>query len=277
MLNKILRGVILTGIFLVPFIPLYVANTMFFPFITGKNFVFRVIVEIIFAVWAILALRDNSYLPKKSLILYSVGAFLAVMTVADIFGASFYRSFWSNYERMEGLVALLHMCAYFFVLGSVLNTDKLWDRYMKTILGAGCLIVLYAMGQLAGFFVINQGFFRKMILSAYDNTCCITGIYISELLIASHIVPWSIDTNNRLNPRNGLCLNALHDRAFDKGLISISEDLRIVVSPLVYKQESKRHNLEFITNYVNKEIRLPSRFLPDQNLLEYHRQNIFRG
>ncbi len=160
MLNKILRGVILTGIFLVPFIPLYVANTMFFPFITGKNFVFRVIVEIIFAVWAILALRDNSYLPKKSLILYSVGAFLAVMTVADIFGASFYRSFWSNYERMEGLVALLHMCAYFFVLGSVLNTDKLWDRYMKTILGAGCLIVLYAMGQLAGFFVINQGFFR---------------------------------------------------------------------------------------------------------------------
>ncbi|MBU2053523.1 MAG: HNH endonuclease [Proteobacteria bacterium] len=124
---------------------------------------------------------------------------------------------------------------------------------------------------------INQGFFRKMILSAYDNTCCITGISISELLIASHIVPWSIDTNNRLNPRNGLCLNALHDRAFDKGLISISEDLRIVVSPLIYKQESKRHNLEFITNYVNKEIRLPSRFLPDQNLLEYHRQNIFRG
>ncbi|MCK9196311.1 MAG: HNH endonuclease [Syntrophales bacterium] len=124
---------------------------------------------------------------------------------------------------------------------------------------------------------IKQEFFRKMILSAYDNTCCITGISISELLIASHIVPWSTDTKNRLNPRNGLCLNALHDRAFDKGLISISGDLRIVVSPLIYQQESKRHNLEFITDYVNKEIRLPSRFLPDQNLLEYHRQNIFRG
>ena len=124
---------------------------------------------------------------------------------------------------------------------------------------------------------IKQEFFRKMILSAYDNTCCITGISISELLIASHIVPWSTDTKNRLNPRNGLCLNALHDRAFDKGLISISGDLRIVVSPLIYQQESKQHDLEFITDYVNKEIRLPSRFLPDHNLLEYHRQNIFRG
>jgi putative restriction endonuclease len=124
---------------------------------------------------------------------------------------------------------------------------------------------------------IKQEFFRKMILSAYDNTCCITGISISELLIASHIVPWSADTKNRLNPRNGLCLNALHDRAFDKGLISISGDLRIVVSPLIYQQESKQHDLEFITDYVNKEMRLPSRFLPDHNLLEYHRQNIFRG
>ncbi|QTA93412.1 HNH endonuclease [Desulfonema magnum] len=63
---------------------------------------------------------------------------------------------------------------------------------------------------------INQNFFRQMILASYNNTCCITGMFVPDLLIASHIVPWSVDEDNRLNPSNGLCLNALHDRAFDK-------------------------------------------------------------
>ncbi len=159
-LNKILRNITLVGIFLIPLIPLYVADSMFFPFITGKNFAFRIIVEIIFAFWVLLVLRDRSYAPGKSAILYSVGAFLAVITLADIFGANFYRSFWSNYERMEGLVALIHMCGYFLVVGSVLNTEKLWSRYFKTILGVGVATVFFVFAQLGGFFKINQGAWR---------------------------------------------------------------------------------------------------------------------
>ena len=112
-LNKFLRNTILAGIWLIPFIPLYVANSMFFPFITGKNFAFRIIVEIIFALWIVLALRDRSYAPNKSAILYSILTFMAVLTVADIFGANLFRSLWSNFERMEGLVALLHLLGYF--------------------------------------------------------------------------------------------------------------------------------------------------------------------
>ena len=65
----------------------------------------------------------------------------------------------------------------------------------------------------------NQSFFRRMILASYDARCAITGISEPELLVASHIVPWSVDKAVRLDPRNGICLNALHDRAFDKGLI----------------------------------------------------------
>ncbi len=159
-LNKILRNIILVGLFTIPFIPLYVADSMFFPFITGKNFAFRIVVEIIFACWSLLILRDRSYAPKKTLILSSVGAFLGIMTLADILGANFYRSFWSNYERMEGLIALIHMCGYFLVLGSVLNTQKLWDRYFKTILGVGVLIVFYVFAQVGGLFRIDQGAFR---------------------------------------------------------------------------------------------------------------------
>src|SRR5258708_2851259 len=65
---------------------------------------------------------------------------------------------------------------------------------------------------------VNQSFFRRRIVSAYECRCCVTGLRVPELLVASHIIPWAEDVPNRLNPRNGLCLNALHDRAFDRGL-----------------------------------------------------------
>lgn len=71
---------------------------------------------------------------------------------------------------------------------------------------------------------VNQNFFRKMILSSYDNKCCITRLSLPKLLVASHIIPWSEDIQNRMNPRNGLCLNALHDKAFDDGYMSISDE-----------------------------------------------------
>jgi putative restriction endonuclease len=116
---------------------------------------------------------------------------------------------------------------------------------------------------------INQDFFRKMILTSYNNLCCVTGIDNIELLIASHIVPWSSDKKNRLNPMNGLCLNALHDLAFDKGLISIDEKYRVIVSKKV------KHKL--ILQYDRKPIILPKRFIPDQVFLNFHRKNIFLG
>jgi HNH endonuclease len=114
---------------------------------------------------------------------------------------------------------------------------------------------------------VNQALFRKIILSSYDEKCCITGIDNSELLIASHIVPWAQDTKNRMNPKNGVCLNALHDRAFDRGLITISEDYRVLVSDRV------KH--EILRKYNQTPIHLPGRFHPDQNFLKFHRNEIF--
>lgn len=114
---------------------------------------------------------------------------------------------------------------------------------------------------------IGQRNFREMILSAYDSTCCITGVNNPELLIASHIVPWAKDKKNRLNPMNGLCLNALHDRAFDRGLITLDKKYRVVVSSLA------KH--ELIMTYASHQITMPSRFHPSQDFLEFHRTNIF--
>ncbi|MEP7195288.1 MAG: HNH endonuclease [Saprospiraceae bacterium] len=118
---------------------------------------------------------------------------------------------------------------------------------------------------------VNQSIFRSIILATYNNCCCITGIENSELLIASHIVPWSKDEQNRLNPMNGLCLNALHDKAFDIGLMTISaDDYSILISP---KFKSKNLPMAIENNFIafeNKHIRLPDKFLPSKELLKKH-------
>ena len=123
---------------------------------------------------------------------------------------------------------------------------------------------------------VNQDFFRRAVLSAYDSACCLTGINIPELLCASHIVPWSVDPNNRTNPSNGLCLNALHDRAFDRGLMTINSDFRIVVSSKFGKFGEP--NLKtMLMDFNGKQISMPKHFVPRSDFLQHHRTHIFQG
>ncbi|MDR3792035.1 MAG: HNH endonuclease [Terracidiphilus sp.] len=124
---------------------------------------------------------------------------------------------------------------------------------------------------------IGQGFFRRSVLSAYEFKCCITGLAVPELLVASHIVPWRADPANRLNPKNGLCLSAIHDRAFDLGLIAISDDLRILISNRLRSSGVNSYIGHTFRSYADKTIALPEKFPPDASFLKYHRENVFRG
>lgn len=94
------------------------------------------------------------------------------------------------------------------------------------------------------------------------------------MLIAGHIKPWSIDEKNRLNPSNGIAINALHDKAFDAGLLTITPDYKIKISSNLLKDARKPNIEEYFLRYDQKDIILPSRFLPDPEFLEYH--NNFR-
>lgn len=123
---------------------------------------------------------------------------------------------------------------------------------------------------------VNQSFFRNSILAAYNNTCCITGLQQSELLIAGHIKPWGVDEKNRLNPRNGIAINALHDKAFENGLITITPNYRIKISSTLKKQNNNAIITEYFLRYENEEIKLPSRFLPEKEFLEYHNDEKFK-
>ena len=120
---------------------------------------------------------------------------------------------------------------------------------------------------------VGQGFFRKAVLSAYNYQCCITGLSLPKLLVASHIVPWKEDPSNRLNPRNGLSLSMLHDKAFDIGIITINEDMTVRVS----RRERVKDDfyVSALLNYEGKPISLPEKFQPHADFLAYHREHIF--
>lgn len=121
---------------------------------------------------------------------------------------------------------------------------------------------------------VNQSFFRRSILASYNNTCCITGMQQPDFLIAGHIKPWSIDEKNRLNPQNGIAINALHDKAFETGLMTITTDFKIKISPVLFKQKHSKTIEDYFLKFDNQNIILPSRFLPSIEFLKYH--NDFR-
>ncbi len=118
---------------------------------------------------------------------------------------------------------------------------------------------------------VNQSFFRRRILSAYDFRCCVTGLNIPPLLTASHILPWSQDQKNRLNPQNGLCLNAVHDRAFDRHMMWVEEDFVIRFAPcLLSATEKTEESVNWLTQFEGRQLILPDHFKPSLVFLKTH-------
>ncbi len=126
---------------------------------------------------------------------------------------------------------------------------------------------------------VGQSFFRSAVLNSYGNRCCITGISKPELLIASHIKPWKVSDERaeRTNPSNGLCLNALHDKAFDQGLITIDKNYKIIISKRIKEAEMDPETRAWFMMYENQKISLPEKFLPGKDFIEYHNDVIFQG
>lgn len=146
-MNRYLRYALLIGLFAVPFLVFIVTPSLFFPYITGKNFAFRALVEILLGIWAILALRDPAYRPRMSAITASFVFLIATMGISTIFAENPLKSFWSNFERMEGYITLLHLGGYFLLLSTVLKGEGLWERWFQTTLAANALMCGYALLQ----------------------------------------------------------------------------------------------------------------------------------
>jgi putative restriction endonuclease len=122
-----------------------------------------------------------------------------------------------------------------------------------------------------------QSFFRRTVLASYEYKCSFCGLDIRALLNASHIIPWKVSAERRADPRNGLCLCALHDRAFDRGLIAVSATYQVLISKRLKRLNPAPLHLVAFADLEGKRINLPERFLPSDHCLNQHRTAIFVG
>lgn len=187
-IHKILaNAVVLLGFAVVPFIPFIVlSESTFFPFIVGKNFAFRVVAELMLAAWVVLAVIDPAYRPKRSYLFGSFAAFVGIITLAAIFGENPTKSFWSNFERMEGVVTYFHLFAYFVIASTVLTVRDLWRPYLNLHLAVGVIMAVYGVLQWAGDLTIVQDGTRvngTLGNAAYLGTYALFNIFIAAFFL----------------------------------------------------------------------------------------------
>lgn len=184
-MRDILRAIVLATVFAVPFVALMVTNSQFFPFITGKNFMFRILVEVAFFAWIPLALLDKTYRPRFSWLLAAIAIFVGIIGLSAIFGLNPHKSFWSNYERMEGWITHIHLLAYFLVTTSILASRVMWDRFLNTMLIAAGLMLLYSFAQIGGFADVSQSAERldaRLGNAAYNAIYMLFHAFIAGLM-----------------------------------------------------------------------------------------------
>ena len=149
-MKDILKALVFAGLFAIPFLTLYVEDAYFFPYITGKNFWFRIIVDFTLVAWVLWALIDVKVRPRISGLVWSGGALLVIMFFANLFGEHPPTSFWSNFERMGGYVSLVHTLLYALILGSVLKTKEQWRYLFSTSLVVAFIVAVYGLAQADG-------------------------------------------------------------------------------------------------------------------------------
>lgn len=120
-----------------------------------------------------------------------------------------------------------------------------------------------------------QSFFRRAVLASYQGQCCVCGIDLPPLLVASHIIPWARRDDTRTDPQNGLCLCALHDRAFDNGFFTVSEQYTVVASPALARSRAAFTGVA-LRDFGGQRIQLPQRFAPKPEFLQWHGEHVFQ-
>lgn len=117
---------------------------------------------------------------------------------------------------------------------------------------------------------VNQSFFRSAVMSAYNFKCCISGISTPQLVEACHIVNWSENSNNRTNPKNGLCMNPFFHKAYDKYLLAIMPNMSIIISDELFQGATEKSFFNYLKEINGRKMLLPDKFLPDRELLALH-------
>lgn len=152
---------------------------------------------------------------------------------------------------------------------------KLEDKYADTLRGTEHLKGEYKIREVKT--RVNQNVFRQIVVANYSGRCAITGIDISDLLVASHILPWAKNEEERLNPENGICLSSLCDKAYDKGYIGISERFEVLLSKDLKTRNKEPYYEKHFSFLDGSKLILPQKYYPNKAFLQFHMDTIFKG
>jgi O-antigen ligase/cytochrome c-type biogenesis protein CcmH/NrfG len=200
MIDRALRGVLYGAIYLTPFVPLVVWREMYFPFVTGKGFAFRILVEIMTAAWLALAVANPDLRPRRNALIGAFAVFVVIVGLADVLGVAPARSLWSSFERMEGFVGLLHVLAFVVVVVSTLRTERSWRWLIATSLLSSSLAALYALLQLAGIWPINDR--GPRVDGPFGNPGYLSAHMLLHAFLAALMLVWSLRANDGARRRN---------------------------------------------------------------------------
>ena len=128
---------------LIPFLPLFIAPSVMYPYVTGKNFAFRILIEVASVLYIWLIVLNKHYRPSNSVMSIAVFIFTLVVGLADIFGTNPYNSFWSTFERMEGYITILHLAFFFMIIRAVFQSRSDWKIYFSLCLMVSMLVSLF--------------------------------------------------------------------------------------------------------------------------------------
>lgn len=151
---------------------------------------------------------------------------------------------------------------------------KIEDKYAEALKGIENLKGEYKLREVKT--RINQNVFRQIVVANYSGKCAITGINLNDLLVASHIIPWSKNEDERLNPENGICLSSLYDKAYDKGYIGINEKYEIIISTALKSKKPESFYDRHFSFLEFSKITLPTKYLPKKEFLQFHLDVIFK-
>ncbi len=187
--QKIVRYITILALFLIPVFPLIVTDSLYYPFITGKAFYFRILVEVAFLGWIILAFFDAKYRPKFTSLTVAIAAFSLITLVADLLGANPLRSLWSNLERMEGWITIIHLWALYMILVNIFSFDKedrkLWHRWLSFSLLIASIVAIYGFFQLFGWAQFHRDIGR--LDATFGNAAYLAGYMIFNVFIALYL------------------------------------------------------------------------------------------
>jgi hypothetical protein len=197
--TSILRWVLLIGLAAVPFISFIIAGSgffpsTFFPFITGKNFTFRILVELLLLAYVILAVKDPKYRPRSSFIMWTALAFTLWMALATVMSVDGVKSFWSNFERMDGYITLIHTFVFFVIAGAVLTAEKWWEAFFRVSVAAAALQGFIALLQLLHVISISSQSGSRV------DTTFGNAIYVAVFMLFNMFITFYLLVRDRKSP-----------------------------------------------------------------------------